>query len=142
MTTAADGYAGDVTPREAWRMLTEQSARLVDVRTRAEWTYVGVPDLSDAGQHLLTIEWVGFPDGQLNPGFLSELHDGLGDAPDRPVVFLCRSGVRSIGAAKAATGAGFSRAYNILDGFEGGLDEAGHRGVTGWRADGLPWRQG
>ncbi|MGZ4527583.1 MAG: rhodanese-like domain-containing protein, partial [Mycobacterium sp.] len=60
----------------------------------------------------------------------------------RPVIFLCRSGQRSIGAAEAATAVGIAPAYNVLDGFEGHLDAHGHRGETGWRAIGLPWRQG
>lgn len=141
MPTPADGYAGDVTPTEAWEMV-RAGARLVNVRTAAEWGYVGVPDLSDLAQQVLTIEWVSFPGGVANPDFIAQLQDGLaGTDPATPVVFLCRSGVRSVGAAKAATAAGFAHSYNILDGFEGGLDEAGHRGATGWRAEGLPWRQ-
>ena len=60
---------------------------------------------------------------------------------DRPVVFLCRSGNRSIGAAEAATEAGIAPSYNVLDGFEGNLDERKHRGGTGWKAVGLPWKQ-
>ena len=63
-------------------------------------------------------------------------------APEgRPVVFLCRSGNRSIGAAEAATEAGIAPSYNVLDGFEGNLDEHKHRGGTGWKAVGLPWKQ-
>ena len=81
-----------------------------------------------------------FPDGGLNDGFVAELRSH--DVPeDAPVVFLCRSGARSVGAARAATAAGFARSFNVLEGFEGGLDERGHRGGTGWRARGLPWRQ-
>ncbi len=141
MPTPADGYAGDVTPTEAWEMLA-QGARLVDVRTRAEWGFVGIPDLHELQQQLVQIEWLSYPSGQLNPGFVQDLQASLGESdPEAPVLFLCRSGVRSVGAAKAATQAGFSRSYNILDGFEGGVDEAGHRGGAGWRAEGLPWRQ-
>ena len=65
----------------------------------------------------------------------------MGDEVDAPLVFVCRSGVRSVAAAHAATAAGLGRSYNVIDGFEGGLDAEGHRGTTGWRAAGLPWRQ-
>lgn len=118
-------------------------AVLVDVRTDAEWSFVGVPDLSSLGREVLFIEW-NKTNGQHNENFLAELQDQLpsGDESDRPVVFLCRSGNRSIGAAEVATEAGIAPSYNVLDGFEGQLDAYGHRGTTGWRALGLPWRQG
>ena len=83
-----------------------------------------------------------FPSGQPNPHFLDQLRDAVGAPGEQRVAFLCRSGVRSVAAAKAATAAGYPACYNILGGFEGGLDEQGHRGVGGWRAAGLPWRQG
>ncbi len=134
-------YAGDLTPSEAFRLLADEpEAVLVDVRTRAEWTYVGGPDLSALGRAVVRAEWNTFPAGTRNPDFLGELA-AAGLRPDAPVVFLCRSGVRSVGAAEAAAAAGFARAYNILEGFEGPLDGAGHRGARGWKAAGLPWRQ-
>lgn len=136
------GYEGDLTPGEAWRLLQEEpDAVLVDCRTRAEWAYVGVPDPRGLGRPLVTVEWQSFPSGQVNDRFVDELRDALGDKTGAPMVFLCRSGVRSIAAARAATAAGLGRSYNVLDGFEGGLDAEGHRGRTGWRAEGLPWRQ-
>ena len=135
-------YAGDLNPAEAFALLGEQpDAVLVDVRTRAEWSYVGTPDLSALGRTVLLAEWLTFPDGARNPGFLSELTAG-GVSKDAPVVFLCRSGVRSVAAAEAATAAGFTAAYNITEGFEGPSDDAGHRGTAaGWKVRGLPWRQ-
>lgn len=141
MSTTADGYAGDVTAKEAYD-LAKDGAALVDCRTQAEWAYVGVPDLSPAGAEAVGIEWLSYPSGQVNPQFLDQLRTAVGAPGEQQVLFLCRSGVRSVAAAKAAAAAGYTRAYNILDGFEGGLDEHGHRGVTGWRAEGLPWRQG
>ena len=136
------GYAGDLTPREAWELLgSEPDAVLVDCRTRAEWSYVGVPDPRGLGRDLVTVEWQQYPSGQVNSRFVDELREALGDKADAPLVFLCRSGVRSVAAARAATAAGLGRSYNVLDGFEGGLDADGHRGTTGWRAEGLPWRQ-
>jgi rhodanese-related sulfurtransferase len=135
-------YAGDLTPREAWELLeSEQHAILVDVRTKAEWSYVGIPELGSLGRNVVLIEWNTFPDGRRNPAFVDQLVEAGAD-PEAPVIFLCRSGQRSIGAAEAATGAGFPRAYNILEGFEGPLDPQRHRGTeTGWKAAGLPWRQ-
>lgn len=136
------GYAGDLTPREAWQLLQDEpDAVLVDCRTRAEWSYVGVPDPGALGRPLVTVEWQSLPTGRVNDGFVDELREALGDKADAPLVFLCRSGVRSVAAARAATAAGLGRSYNVLDGFEGGLDADGHRGRTGWRAEGLPWRQ-
>ncbi|OBJ50652.1 rhodanese-like domain-containing protein [Mycobacterium sp. 1423905.2] len=138
-------YAGDITPLEAWKLLSDNPrAVLVDVRTDAEWRFVGVPDLSSLGRDVVYIEWV-TTDGRPNQNFAAELKERVPPAQadeERPVVFLCRSGNRSIGAAEAATEAGLAPAYNVLDGFEGHLDDHGHRGVVGWRAIGLPWKQG
>ncbi|HKI42207.1 MAG: rhodanese-like domain-containing protein [Mycobacterium sp.] len=138
-------YAGDITPLEAWKLLSDNpDAVLVDVRTDAEWRFVGVPDLSSLGREVVFIEW-NTSDGRHNESFADELRERVAPGPDadadRPVIFLCRSGQRSIGAAKAATQVGITPAYNVLDGFEGQLDANGHRGQTGWRATGLPWKQ-
>ncbi|MGW0043042.1 rhodanese-like domain-containing protein [Rhodococcus sp. NPDC003348] len=135
-------YAGDLTPQQAWDLLREHPrAVLVDVRTDAEWRFVGVPDTAELGRELLTIEWVSY-DGTRNADFVTQLQEaGVTGGEDAEVIFLCRSGQRSIGAAEAATAAGIGPAYNVLDGFEGGLDESGHRGGAGWRAVGLGWRQ-
>ena len=135
-------YAGDVDPTTAYAELADRAdAVLVDVRTRAEWSYVGGPDLAALGKPVLQIEWVGFPGGARNEGFVDELA-AAGVAKDAPVLFLCRSGVRSVAAAGAATAAGWTAARNILEGFEGNPDGAGHRGTQGgWKVAGLPWRQ-
>ncbi|OBA61239.1 sulfurtransferase [Mycobacterium sp. 1100029.7] len=134
-------YAGDITPLEAWKLLSDDpQAVLVDVRTDAEWRFVGVPDLSSLGRNAVFIEW-NTSAGQHNQNFLAELKERV-PADSGPVVFLCRSGNRSIGAAETATEAGITPSYNVLDGFEGHLDAQGHRGESGWRAVGLPWRQG
>ena len=144
-TPQTRAYAGDITPLEAWKLLTDNpQAVLVDVRTDAEWRFVGAPDLSSLGREVVYIEW-NTTDGQRNGNFLAQLKDQIPPADagsgERPVVFLCRSGNRSIGAAEVATEAGIAPSYNVLDGFEGHLDAQGHRGVTGWRAIGLPWKQ-
>ena len=135
-------YAGDVTPTDAYAAVSgEDDALLLDCRTRAEWTYVGVPDLSSSGHRPAFIEWSLFPDGALNPHFLEQAR-AAGARPGRPVYVLCRSGVRSVAAAQALTAAGLGPAYNVLDGFEGPHDPQGHRTLGGWKNDGLPWRQG
>ena len=125
-------------------MLTDNpEAVLVDVRTDAEWRFVGVPDLASLGREVVYIEW-NTSDGTRNENFAAELRDQIPPAAgdeERPVVFLCRSGNRSIGAAEIATEVGITPAYNVLDGFEGHLNAQGHRGETGWRATGLPWKQ-
>jgi rhodanese-related sulfurtransferase len=135
-------YAGDITPLQAWKLLSDSpDAVLVDVRTDAEWRFVGVPDLSSLGRDVLYIEW-NTGDGRLNSSFVAELRDRISSAPDgreRPVVFLCRSGVRSVAAAEAATEAGITPAYNVLYGFEGHPSTEARRDETGWRAEGLPW---
>jgi rhodanese-related sulfurtransferase len=134
-------YAGDITPQRAWDLLSDDpEAVLVDCRTAAEWRFVGVPDLSSLGHDVVYVEWTG-TDGVHNDGFVEDLIAAGVTPGERQVVFLCRSGNRSIGAAEAATEAGIGPSYNILDGFEGNLDEQKHRGATGWRAIGLPWTQ-
>lgn len=135
-------YAGDVSPSDAYAALqADESAVLVDVRTRAEWNYVGLPDVSGLGKQALLVEWVTYPGGLQNPAFLEELR-AAGVSQDQPVYFLCRSGVRSRHAAEAATAAGLGPAYNVADGFEGQLGADRHRGIGGWKAEGLPWVQG
>jgi rhodanese-related sulfurtransferase len=136
-------YAGDLTPQQAWDVLASNpKAVLVDVRTPAEWNFVGIPDTGDLGRAPVFVEWTSYPDGELNHRFVQDLLEaGVEPSADAPVIFICRSGQRSIGAAMAATEAGIGPSYNVLEGFEGETDENGHRGREGWRAAGLPWRQ-
>lgn len=142
--TSSSSYAGDVSVQDAWdRLQHDAQAQLIDVRTRAEWNFVGLPDLSGLGRRVLTIEWQSFPDGAPNPHFVEQAKAALGAAGDVPLLMLCRSGARSRAAAMALTAAGFKNSFNIAGGFEGDVDEDGHRGtVNGWKAAGLPWRQG
>ncbi len=137
------GYAGDLTPQESWEILrSNPKSVLVDVRTRAEWNFVGVPDTGDETRPTIFVEWTTYPDGEANHRFVQELLEaGIEPSAEAPVIFICRSGHRSIDAAVAATEAGIGPSYNMLDGFEGGLDEDGHRGHEGWKAAGLPWHQ-
>jgi rhodanese-related sulfurtransferase len=134
-------YAGDITPEQAWKLLAEDPAAvLVDCRTEAEWRFVGVPDLTELRRDVVYVEW-NKTDGSHNDAFVADLTSAGVTPAQRPVIFLCRSGNRSIGAAIAATEAGLGPSYNVLDGFEGNLDQNRHRGGTGWKAVGLPWKQ-
>jgi rhodanese-related sulfurtransferase len=136
-------YAGEVSAAEAWqRLQADPRAQLLDVRTMAEWNFVGLADLSSLGRRVHCIEWQSFPAGTRNPAFVAEASQALGDK-DAPVLVMCRSGARSRAAAIALTQAGYGQAINIADGFEGDTDEDGHRGNrNGWKQADLPWRQG
>src|SRR3954469_19816357 len=99
----AAGYAGDVAPTTAWKILSEnKDAVLIDCRTRAEWNYVGLPELEAIGKKPALLEWQPFPSMQQNPEFVTTLGNAVTDK-DAPLLFLCRSGARSAAAAKAMT---------------------------------------
>ena len=139
----AQTYAGDISAKDAWDVLkAETDAVLVDVRTDAEWAYVGLADLVPIGKRPLLIPWQLFPAMTGNPDFARTLEES-GTGRDAAHLFICRSGQRSRHAAIAMTSHGFTRCYNVANGFEGPHDESGHRGrAAGWKADGLPWKQG
>jgi rhodanese-related sulfurtransferase len=132
----------NIPPAQVWQALQKDPhAQLVDVRTDAEWTYVGLTDLAAAGKQPVLIPWQIFPKMEVNAGFVDQLRQA-GFTPEHHIYFLCRSGVRSLAAANAALEAGFSNVFNVADGFEGNPDAEGHRGrLAGWKASGLPWRQ-
>jgi rhodanese-related sulfurtransferase len=129
-------YAGALLPAEAYALMKSvPGARLVDVRTRPEWDFVGKVPGS------LMIEWQSYPTSQPNPSFVEELAAQAGKSDI--LMFLCRSGARSHAAASAASNLGYSKSYNVLQGFEGDKDPNGHRAsVGGWQFSGLPWVQG
>lgn len=132
---------------ETWaRLQRDPGSVLIDVRTNAEWAYVGLPDLSSVGKKPVLVEWQEFPGDRLNAAFVDRLADALaaiGANKDSELFFICRSGGRSLRAARAMTAAGFSRCRNVEAGFEGPLDPNRHRGrLGGWKAKGLPWQQG
>ena len=137
-----EDYAGDLSPDEAWTLLEQDpAAQLVDVRSDAEWRYVGLPALRSLGKDVHRVSWQIFPDMKLNPDF-AEAVAACGLAKEQPLLFLCRSGVRSKHAAVALTALGYGRCYNVAEGFEGDRDDEGHRGNKGgWKRRGLPWLQ-
>lgn len=131
-------YAGGVSPQLAWRLFSAGEAALVDVRTAEERKFVGhVPGS-------LHVAWATGTSLTRNPSFVRELEARLASdgGKDAVVLLLCRSGKRSVLAAEAAAAAGFSHVFNVLEGFEGEIDERQHRGGSdGWRFQGLPWVQ-
>jgi len=131
----AAGYAGDVTPELAWRWWQSGKGVVVDIRTNAEREWVGfVPDAP-------AVAWKQWPGMAMNPDFDAQIQALSAAHGGKPLLMLCRSGVRSIASAKRATELGLT-AYNILEGFEGDPDSAAHRSTRGgWRHRGLPWRQ-
>ena len=129
-------YRGAVSPAEAWALRQQlPGSVIVDVRSAAEWQFVGV--VPDA----VRIELRTYPGMVPNPGFVTQLQQQVDKSAT--VLFICRSGARSDEAARLAAEAGYSQVYNVLEGFEGDRDAAQHRGsVNGWKAAGLPWMQG
>jgi len=135
-------YAGDLSPRESWRLLGEDPrAVLIDVRTQPEWAFVGLPDLGSLGKNILPLSWQVFPAMTVNPDFVGALR-AAGLTEDQPLLFLCRSGARSASAARVAKAHGYEASFNIAGGFEGDANREHHRGgVNGWKSENLPWVQ-
>jgi rhodanese-related sulfurtransferase len=145
-----------MSPREAHEIIGKEPARtlFLDVRTRAEAMYVGMPTVADAlvpyveHQELMT-DWDERRHMyQLEPNsdFIQEAEIRLKEKSltkaDR-VILICRSGDRSARAADLLANAGFTRVYSITEGFEGDSakdgPKAGQRIVNGWKNAGLPW---
>jgi rhodanese-related sulfurtransferase len=122
-------------PRDAHDFLHQHpQAVMIDCRSEMEYLFVGHP----AGAH--HVAWNEAPDWDVNPHFVGQVKKVA--SMNRPIVLICRSGQRSIAAGKELESAGFTDVYNVLDGFEGPLDDDHHRGtVGGWRKEGLPWEQ-
>ncbi len=139
---------GEISPSDAWDLLvTNPGAVLVDVRTLAEWKFVGTPDLGELRKSTIFVEWSLFPDMSVNPRFVADLEEKLDGAAPSHLLFLCRSGARSLSAAQAVADHLSSQGrsavcLNVAEGFEGDLGPTGHRGaVNGWKSRGLAWRQ-
>ena len=127
----------NLTPLQAREFLdSNPNALFIDCRSEAEFYFVGHPEGA------VHVSWAEAPDWEINPHFVAEIRKLVSHTIDRPVVVICRSGNRSVDAAKALEAAGFTRVINVLHGFEGSLNERHHRGeIAGWRFDGLPWEQ-
>lgn len=140
-------HIDDVPVEEVWARLEQDAGSvLIDVRTRAEWAFVGLPDLEAIGKRVMTVEWQTSPEGRVDAAFpdrLKSVLDAAGANEDTELFFICRSGGRSRMAAEAMANAGYRQCRNVADGFEGPLDAERHRGrVAGWKASGLAWVQG
>lgn len=139
---AHEAYAGEISAQEAWDMLaSDPRAQLVDVRTQPEWVFAGLPKLSSLNKKTLTLSWKLYPTMELNTHFISSLKQQVPDL-SAPLLFLCKTGGRSLDAAIAATQAGYTACYNVTHGFEGDQNQNGQRGcVNGWKSTFLPWEQ-
>ncbi|WP_308917124.1 rhodanese-like domain-containing protein [Jannaschia sp. LMIT008] len=147
MSTNDGPDVDEVGPLDAWDILSkDDGVVLVDVRSAAEWDFVGGPDLSELGRDAVRVQWKTWPGMSPNPAFAGEVLDAMQGLPTR-ILFLCRSGVRSLHAARAvaehSTAMGSPvRCTNVAEGFEGDLDVLRHRGGhNGWKARGLAWHQ-
>lgn len=138
-------YRGDIDVQTCFDDLQSSSTFLIDVRTKPEWSYVGLPSVPAGAADPLLICWQLYPTMETNPTFITELNAAIsaagGDQESR-LHFICRSGVRSKAAAVAATAAGYVNSFNVDHGFEGDPNTSRHRGqINGWKAAGLPWKQ-
>jgi len=140
----ADVRVDSLTPKQAYELLQEEPrAVLVDVRSHMEYLFIGHP----AGA--INIPWIDEPDWKINPHFAREVRRLLlggavthANVESAPVVLICRSGKRSLDAGELLMREGFTRVYNVLEGFEGDLDDHHHRSsLGGWRYHNLPWEQ-
>ena len=130
----------NITSKQAWSLLKDDpDTVLLDVRSMVEWAYVGIPDLALVDKDVITIEWSKMT-GQPNAAFGKQLEAAV--PKDKKLMVICRAGVRSHAACQAAEQLGYAEVFNIEDGFDGALDDHGHRkSISGWCASGLPWSQ-
>jgi len=137
-----DNYAGNLTPHNSWAMLKlESRSILIDVRTDAEYSFVGVVDISSLSKKTVYANWLLYPSLDLNPNFMVEL-ESKNFAKDQLLLFICRFGVRSKHAAIAMAALGYTECYNTVGGFEGDKNDTMHRSCeNGWKHSGLPWVQ-
>ncbi len=138
----------EINSGEAYEFLKEEDVALIDVRTDAEYAFVGQVDLTEISGKSFLVPWKVFPAMSINPRFQITLEKNLRnefpekDPQDLKLIFMCRSGARSLEAAMYCTQLGFKDCYNLSSGFEGNPDDKGHRSnIDGWRAENLPWRQ-
>jgi len=134
-------YKRNLLPKMAVeRLQNNPQALFVDVRSKAEFKYVGYPENS------ILIPWIDDPDWEPNPEAFSDAVmqelDGRENLSDTEIILICRSGFRSNEALKCLENKGFTQVSHVASGFEGDLDENDHRGnLNGWRHDGMPWSQ-
>lgn len=132
----------NIEAKEAFKILEkEDNSYLIDVRTLPEWSFIGFPDLSKFEKEVIKISWKIFPQMNINKNFQEQIESEFLDKNSK-LFFLCKVGGRSLDAANFCSQLGYRNCYNILNGFEGDLDENSHRGnINGWKAAKLPWLQ-
>ena len=135
-------YEGDLEPIDCWELLKkDDNAHLIDCRTKAEWQFVGVPDLTSIKKSVVLVEWQLYRSMAINEKFYEDIRNA-NLSSDSKLIILCRSGGRSKSAAEFLTSKGFNHCYNCVHGFEGAHDKYEHRSnVSGWKFDKLPWKQ-
>ena len=148
MAATNSAYVTEETPQDTWTGLKNTTdAVLVDVRTKPEWSFTGIPDLSALGKKVILLEWRQYPNMSVNESFVVHLLEQLGGSVPSKIYFMCRSGVRSMEAAnvvnEALSAQGLpTMCINMQEGFEGDLNPNRHRGLTnGWKSRGLAWGQ-
>ena len=132
----------NISSQECFEKLSiEVNSQLIDVRTKPEWIYVGVPDLSSINKKVIFVSWQVYPEMGTNKFFENQILES-NIKKDNNLYFICRSGNRSNNAAEFLASRGFSNCFNVIDGFEGNLDHENHRStIEGWKYHNLPWRQ-
>ena len=123
------------------RLSEESSSYLVDVRTKPEWLFVGLPDLQSLNKQTICVSWHLYPEMEINENFKSEILESGINKQDT-IFLICRSGNRSCDAAEFLASRGFTNCFNVIDGFEGESDLNHRRStVNGWKYCKLPWKQ-
>ena len=132
----------NISSQECFEKLSiEVHSHLIDVRTKPEWVYVGVPDLSSINKNVIFISWQVYPEMKINKFFENQILESSIKKDDN-LYFICRSGNRSNNAAKFLTSLGFSNCINVIDGFEGKLNHEHQRAsIDGWQFHNLPWKK-
>ena len=132
----------NISSQECFEKLSiEVHSHLIDVRTKPEWVYVGVPDLSSINKKVIFISWQVYPKMEINKFFENQILE-LNIKKDSNLYFMCRSGNRSYSAAEFLVSRGFSNCFNVIDGFEGKLNHEHQRAlIDGWQFNNLPWKQ-
>ena len=135
-------YIQNISSQDCFEKLSrEDDSYLIDVRTKPEWLYVGAPNLKSLQKNTIFVEWQIHPDMQININFESEILKS-GISKKDSVFLICRSGQRSLDAAYFLKSCGFTKCYNVTDGFEGKLNHDKHRSTSeGWKFHNLPWKQ-
>lgn len=142
-----------LTAAEAYEMANKEKVLFLDVRTRAEVNFLGIPTVADANIPYMEIDSLyswdekkGVFKLEPNSGFMTEVQQRIkqkGMDTNSKIIVMCRSGDRSAKAADLLAKSGYKNVYSVVDGYEGDVakegDHKGQRAVNGWRNANLPW---